>query len=93
VKLAPPAQVDVRAYNIGTSQETSVLELAATLKRASGSDVPIEHAPARPGELPRSAVSNEKASQALGWRPDVDLEAGLRLTYEYFAKRTRGTPS
>ena len=87
--LPPARQVDVRAFNIGTGRETSVLELAETLQRAAGSSVPIQHLPARPGELPRSAVSNEKAVSSLGWVPKVNLEDGLRMTYEYFASRTR----
>lgn len=89
--LPSPRQVDVRAFNIGTSQETSVLDLAATLNRAAGSSVPIQHAPARAGELPRSAVSNDKAVKALGWRPEIKLEDGLRMTFDYFAKRAKGT--
>ena len=93
VTLPPARQVDVRAFNIGTGRETSVLELASTLKKASGSTVPVEHAEARPGELPRSAVSNGKAVEVLGWRPEVNLEDGLRMTYEYFANRARGTNS
>jgi UDP-glucose 4-epimerase len=89
VTLPPARQVDVRAFNIGTGRETSVLELANTLQRAAGTSVPIEHLPARPGELPRSAVSNQKAATSLEWRPKVNLEDGLRMTYEYFASRTR----
>lgn len=91
--LAPPAQLDGRAFNIGTSRETSVLDLAATLKRAAGSDVAIEHAAARAGELPRSAVSIEKAAKVLDWRPEVNLEDGLRMTFDYFARRAQGTSS
>jgi len=87
--LPPARQVDVRAFNIGTGRETSVLQLAETLQRAAGTSVPIRHLPARPGELPRSAVSNEKAVSSLGWVPKVNLEDGLRMTYEYFASRTR----
>ena len=90
VPLPAPRQVDVRAFNIGTGRETSVLELANTLQKAAGTTVPIEHAPARPGELPRSAVSNQKAVNGLGWRPEVNLEDGLRMTFEYFAARSRG---
>ena len=88
--LSTPKQVDVRAFNIGTSRETSVLDLAATLQRAAGSAIPVQHLPPRPGELPRSAVATDKAMKALGWRPQVNLEDGLRMTYEYFAARTRG---
>ena len=88
--LPPARQVDVRSFNIGTSRETSVLELAQTLQRAAGTSVPIQHVPARAGELPRSAVSNQKAMKELGWGPQVNLEDGLRMTFEYFAARTRG---
>jgi len=89
VSLPAPRQLDMRAFNIGTGRETSVLELAETLKRAAGTSVPITHLPARPGELPRSAVSNQKAAASLSWQPKVNLEDGLRMTYEYFASRTR----
>ncbi len=88
--LPPARQVDVRAFNIGTGRETSVLELAETLRRAAGLSVPLHHLPARPGELPESAVSNQKAVASLGWRPMVNLEEGLRMTFEYFAGRARG---
>lgn len=88
-ELARPAQLDVRAYNIGTSRQTTVLELANILRRAAGSDVPIQHAPARPGEQQRSAVVIDKAGRELAWRPKVQLEDGLRLTFEFFAARHR----
>jgi UDP-glucose 4-epimerase len=85
--LARPAQLDVRAFNIGTSRQTTVLDLANSLKRAASSDVPVQHAPARPGEQQRSAIVIDKAAKDLGWRPQVDLEEGLRLTFEFFAAR------
>jgi UDP-glucose 4-epimerase len=90
-ELPPARQVDVRAYNVGTGRETSVLELADTLQRAAGSSVPVNHTPARAGELPRSAVTNTKAARELGWSPRVTLEDGLRETYAYFAARAKGT--
>jgi len=93
VPLPPQRQVDVRAFNIGTGRETSVIDLAATLQRAAGTNVPVHNAPPRPGELPRSAVSNAKAVRDLGWSPTVSLEDGLRETFTYFATRARGGTS
>ncbi|HEV8365259.1 MAG TPA: NAD-dependent epimerase/dehydratase family protein [Gemmatimonadaceae bacterium] len=87
--LARPAQLDLRAYNVGTSRQTTVLDLANGLKRAAGSDVPVQHAPARTGEQQRSAIIVDKAAKELGWQPKVQLEEGLRLTYEFFAARHR----
>ena len=85
--LPPRGPLDARGFNVGTGIETSVVELAAALQRAAESDVPVEHAPARAGELQRSAVDIAKAAEYLGWRPEVKLEDGLRETFEWFAAR------
>jgi UDP-glucose 4-epimerase len=81
------AQLDVRAYNIGTGVETSVLRLAEALYEAAGKRGVIDHLPARPGELARSSVMIDKAARELGWSPTVALLDGLKSTYEYFAAR------
>jgi UDP-glucose 4-epimerase len=85
--LPAAAQVDVRAYNVGTGKETSVLQLAEELQRAAGSNVPVHHAPARLGEQQRSVVNIAKSEKELGWKPEVALSDGLRKTFEYFAER------
>ncbi|MGQ0537623.1 MAG: NAD-dependent epimerase/dehydratase family protein [Gemmatimonadaceae bacterium] len=85
--LAPAAQLDARAFNIGTSRQTTVLELTTTLMRAAGRSVAVQHAPARAGEQGRSAVIIDKAARELQWQPRVSLEEGLRKTFEFFAQR------
>jgi UDP-glucose 4-epimerase len=77
--------VDSRAFNVGTSIETDVVELARRLREVSGkSSARVEHAPARAGEQRRSAVDASKAARVLGWKPEVSLDDGLRRTYEWF---------
>ena len=85
--LPPVGGVDARAFNIGTARETSVLELGTVLGQVAGSTAAIEHAPARAGELQRSAVRIDKAARWLGWTPKSDLHEGLSRTYEWFADR------
>jgi UDP-glucose 4-epimerase len=84
--LPDPKRLDDRAINIGTGVETSVLNLAESLQRASGVSVPVEFAPKRDGEQQRSCIKNEKASRILGWKPKVKLETGLLETYSWFKK-------
>ena len=69
------------ACNVGTGTETSVIELAAAL-RALGNGRPFElsHAPARTGEIERSAVDPALAREVLGWRAQVALAEGLERT-------------
>lgn len=85
--------VDSRAFNIGTSIETDVLELAGILKRTGKSEVAVNHSPARAGEQMRSAVQIAKAKRALGWEPRVPLEEGLANTFEWFAMQRSGARS
>jgi UDP-glucose 4-epimerase len=68
---------------VGTGIETDVNQLAAAMMRAAGVEVPVEHAPARAGELQRSAVAASRAAELLDWRPEVPLAEGLRRTYEW----------
>jgi UDP-glucose 4-epimerase len=90
VKLPPATGVDSRAFNIGTTIETDVVQLATLLKDVSGGSSEIVHAPARAGEQRRSAVRNDKAGKVLGWKPQMSLRDGLRDTYQWFAARRAG---
>ncbi len=85
--VLPAGPVDARAFNIGTGVETSVIELAQSLMRAAGRTVPIEHAPARPGEQRRSCVRIDKATRVLGWTPAATLDSGVAQTLAWFAAR------
>ncbi|NIN70520.1 MAG: NAD-dependent epimerase/dehydratase family protein [Gemmatimonadetes bacterium] len=83
-ELDEGTELDDRAFNVGTGVETSVNELAATLMGAAGREVPIERAPARPGELEWNSLVNDRL-RAIGWEAAVDLSDGLRRTYRWIA--------
>jgi len=82
--------LDARAFNVGTSVETDVVELARLLREIAGTNVEAKHAPERPGEQKRSAVDARKAHRVLGWQPTMSLREGLTETYRYFAARREG---
>jgi UDP-glucose 4-epimerase len=67
----------IGSFNVGTGRETSVLELAAAF--GDGDFVP-EQAPARPGEVQRSALDCTRIAEALGWRATTSLAEGLEKT-------------
>jgi UDP-glucose 4-epimerase len=70
-------------FNVGTGKETSVLELVELCRRVAGSDVEPTHAPARLGELQRSALDTSLAADELGFVAFVGLEDGLRSTWDW----------
>ena len=73
--------LDARAWNIGTAVETTVNQLAQLLAAGAGRSADIRRAPARAGEILRSALGVQKAAQELGWRPRTPLAEGLKITY------------
>jgi UDP-glucose 4-epimerase len=93
IELNGVARIDVRAFNIGTGVPTSVLDLAAGLKRAAKVDTPLQFAPHRPGEQLESYVDIDKAKRELSWTPQIRLDDGLRNTFEWFAARANHAPA
>lgn len=75
-------------YNLGTGNETSVIELLHLLKKAIGFEKEPLFAPARTGEIERISLDAGKAMRELGWKPKHSLEEGFKKTVEYYMART-----
>jgi GDP-L-fucose synthase len=69
--------------NAGVGHDLSIAELAETIKRVVGADNPIEYDTTKPDGTPRKLVDVTRLF-AMGWRPEVDLEEGIRRTYEWY---------
>jgi UDP-glucose 4-epimerase len=68
-------------YNVATSVETDVATVWRELSEAAGKQIEPELADLRPGELTHSCMDIGRAERELGWRPEVSIAEGLRLTY------------
>jgi UDP-glucuronate decarboxylase len=70
--------------NIGNPGEFTMLELAETVLRLTGSNSRLRHEPL-PQDDPKQRQPNiDLARSALGWEPKVKLEDGLKETIAYF---------
>jgi UDP-glucose 4-epimerase len=85
--LAVPGKGGV--FNVGSGVPTSVLELHERCRVVSGDDRPPAMGPARPGDLQRSTLDISLAAAELGWRPEVELDEGLRRTWEWIRTGAR----
>jgi UDP-glucose 4-epimerase len=83
--LAATSSVTEGVYNIASGTETSLLELAETLLRVMGSDLPVEHGPERAvNGVARRLADTSAAMRDLGFKAEVDLEDGLRELVEWW---------
>jgi dTDP-glucose 4,6-dehydratase len=72
--------------NIGNPDEFTILECAQMILKVTGSKSRIRYEPL-PQDDPRQRRPDiSKARALLGWEPKIDLEAGLRLSLDYFTK-------
>jgi UDP-glucose 4-epimerase len=82
--LAEHAEAPGRVYNIGASEEISILELAERVRKLTGSDSPIEMVPYSeayaPGfeDMQRRVPSTERLHALLGWQPTRALDEILQ---------------
>lgn len=76
-----------RVYNVGTSTETSVVDLTTVLA-AAGHPLPVRHTAARVGEVRRSCLETSRVQRELGWAPAVALQEGLAGTLAWLADAT-----
>lgn len=72
------------AFNFGTGQPRSVLEVVETLCRLTGRSVEPEVQGRAVAEIPVQFLDASKARERLGWEPQVPLEEGLRRTWEWY---------
>jgi UDP-glucose 4-epimerase len=90
VPVPQGSSIDAPAFNIATSIQRSVLELAGSVGEVMGQKNPrMEFAPPRAGELFRSALDVGKAKKVLGWSPEYQFETGLRELVDWFKAEAR----
>lgn len=63
-----------RAWNIGTGNGSSVLQVKNTFEQVNGVNIPFEIVPRREGDVATSFADNTRAVAELGWTPQYNLE-------------------
>jgi dTDP-glucose 4,6-dehydratase len=73
--------------NLGNAEEFTVADFARLVLRVTGSDSPVEHLPLPVDDPTRRCPDITRASQVLGWQPQIRVEDGVRRTVEWFRSR------
>jgi GDP-L-fucose synthase len=70
---------DEAPINIGCGADVTIAELAALIMRIVGLEGPVATDPEKPDGTPRKMLDCGRLT-ALGWRPSIPLEKGIRMT-------------
>lgn len=73
--------------NVGTGVETTINRLYDAMAAAAGVTAPPTYAPARPGELLRSALDPVRAAIHIGWKPWTGIDEGVRQLLDWYRRR------
>lgn len=79
-----------RAWNIGTGQGSSVLQVKNTFEQVSGVPVAFECVARRAGDVATSFADNTRAVTELGWTPQYSLEDMLADSWQWQQQNPNG---
>ena len=72
--------------NVGSAEEVAIRELADVVGRVVGFAGRMTTDPSKPDGAPRKLMSSARLA-ALGWRPRITLQSGIRETYDWYLSR------
>jgi len=84
---APAAQVAGQVFNVATGRRVTLNETFKLLQGLTSYHGQPNYGPERGGDIKHSLADISRAEAALGYKPSVDFEEGLRRTVEWYRSR------
>ncbi|MGB8376348.1 MAG: SDR family oxidoreductase [Salegentibacter sp.] len=84
-----------QVYNTAVGDRTNLVELTQLLRKflskydSKIAEVEVKHGPNRPGDIPHSLASIEKAKKLLGYEPEFRIADGLEEAVEWYWENLR----
>jgi len=78
------------AFNLGTGEPLSVLDIVNGFEQHSGQKICYEFAPKREGDLPAFWANSTKARTVLGWKPEKNIQDMMKDTWRWQSNNPNG---
>ena len=78
---------EAQFVNVGVGHDISISDLATLTARVVGYSGQCVFDTTKPDGTPRKLMDSSRLT-ALGWHPKIDLEVGIRTTYDWFISRS-----
>lgn len=90
--LAAREGVPGESYNISGGSRVTILEVIRLMESITGEAIRVESRPKQNGDPANTGGDSTKAREALGYRPSVTLEVGLRRMGDWMQRFLEGAP-
>jgi UDP-glucose 4-epimerase len=80
----------VEAYNLGTGNGYSVIEMVKAFEKASGINIPYQIVENRPGDVAVCYADSSKAKTELGWTAEKGIEEMCRDSWRWQSENPNG---
>jgi UDP-glucose 4-epimerase len=70
---------------LGAGESVTVNDMVAAARGITGAEIPVEHVPAKPGEMP-AVIIDISGARALGYQPTHDLKSGIATVWPEFSE-------
>ena len=76
--------------NVGTGVDLPIRDLAEKIRDVVCPDAELHFDTSKPDGMPRKVLDVSKLN-ALGWEPSIELDAGIKSTYDWFLEQETAT--
>lgn len=83
---------DEEHVNVGVGYDVTIREVAELVMKVVGAEGGISFDSSKPDGMPRKLLDSAKLL-AMGWKPNVDLQTGLRKAYAWYLENAPRLPS
>ena len=90
--LVAERSASIEPVNLGTSQAIKIRDLARLVLDLAGYETQIQFDTTKPRGVACRRADTTRATNQLGWKPEVALEHGLRTTVEWFTRKYGQNP-
>jgi len=73
---------------VGSGQSVTVNDIVEAARSVTGAELPVEHIPPKPGEMP-AVIIDISAARSMGYRPRFDLKAGIATVWPEFSETAK----
>ena len=88
VLFALEHKLDNHLYNVGSGSDLTIKALAEMIQKNVGHSGDIFWDETKPDGTPKKLMDSSKLN-SLGWRSTIDLEKGIKMTYEWFLENIK----